>query len=66
MRSPKQKQSRVVSARVVKWDEYLFGVVVDYTDDKHTPYPVGTREQASAEAAEIRAGMGIKRALRGS
>jgi hypothetical protein len=56
MGSPEQKQSRVVSARVIKWDEDNFGVAVDYIDHQHTAYVVGTKEQALAEAVEIRAG----------
>jgi hypothetical protein len=66
MGSPELKESRVVSARVIKWDEDNFGVAVDYADHQHSAYVVGTREQALAEAVEIRTGMGIKRALRGS
>jgi hypothetical protein len=42
MGSPERKGSRVVSARVI--------------NDQHTAYVVGTREQALAEAVEIRAG----------
>ena len=55
MESPEQKQSRVTSARVIKWDEHHFGLAIDYADHTHTAYVVGTREQALAEAAEIRA-----------
>ena len=55
MESPERKESRVVSARVIKWDEHHFGVAVDYADHKHAAYVVGTREQALAEAAKIRA-----------
>jgi len=57
MGSPERKESRVVSARVIKWDEHHFGLAIDYADDQHTAYVVGTREQALAEAAEIRAGI---------
>jgi hypothetical protein len=55
MGSPERKESRVVSARVIKWDEHHFGLAIDYADHTHTAYVVGTREQALAEAAEIRA-----------
>ena len=55
MESPKRKQSLVVRARVIKWDEHYFGLAIDYADHTHTAYVVGTREQALAEAAEIRA-----------
>jgi hypothetical protein len=55
MGSPEQKQSRVISARVIKWDEDSFGVAVDYADHQHSAYVVGTKEQALAEAVEIRA-----------
>ena len=57
MGSPERTESRVVSARVIKWDEHHFGLAIDYADDQHTAYVVGTREQALAEAAEIRAGI---------
>ena len=56
MGSAERKGSRVVSARVIKWDEHHFGIAIDYADDQHTAYVVGTREQALAEAVEIRAG----------
>ena len=49
-------ESHVVAVRVIKWDEHHYGVVVDYTDDKHTAYPVGTRLEALAEARSQRAG----------
>jgi len=57
MGSPERKRKpRVVTARVIKWDEDNFGVAVDYADHQHSAYAVGTREQALAEAVEIRAG----------
>jgi hypothetical protein len=56
MGSPERKESRVVRAQVIKWDEDNFGVAVDYADHQHSAYAVGTREQALAEAVEIRAG----------
>jgi hypothetical protein len=56
MESPERKVSRVVSARVIKWDEYHFGVAIDYADGEHIAYAVGTRNQALAEAAAVRSG----------
>jgi hypothetical protein len=56
MGSPERKESRVVSARVIKWDEHHFGIAIAYADDQHAACVVGTREQALAEAVEIRAG----------
>ncbi|MGB7175844.1 MAG: hypothetical protein WBD33_03250 [Xanthobacteraceae bacterium] len=55
MASPERNESRVVSTRVIKWDEDNFGVAVDYADHQHSGYVVGTMEQALAEAVEIRA-----------
>jgi hypothetical protein len=48
--------ARVMRVRVIKWDAYHYGVVIDYTNDKHTAFPVGTRNQALAEATAIRTG----------
>jgi hypothetical protein len=48
--------NRVARVRVIKWDAFHFGIVVDYSDDTHTAYPVGTRQQALAEATAIRTG----------
>jgi len=56
MENQERVESRVAGVRVIRWDQHHFGIVVDYTDDKHTAYPVGTKEQASHAAAEIRAG----------
>jgi hypothetical protein len=56
MGSPERKENRVVSARVSKWDEDNFGIAIDYADHQHSAYVVGTREQALAEAVEIRGG----------
>jgi hypothetical protein len=58
MESPERKESRVVSVRVIKWDEDHFGVAIDDADHKHSAYVVRTREQALAEAVEIRAADG--------
>jgi hypothetical protein len=49
-------ESHVVAVRVIKSDEHHYGVVVDYTDDTHTAYPVGTRLKALAEARALRSG----------
>ena len=57
MGSPQRRENRVISARVIKWDEDNFGVAVDYADHQHSSYVVGTKEQALAEAVEIRAGI---------
>jgi hypothetical protein len=54
--SPERKANRVLSARAIKSDEHHFGIAIVYADDQHTAYVVGTREQALAEAVEIRAG----------
>ena len=56
MENQARVESRVAGVRVIKWDKNYFGVAIDYEDDKHTAYVVGTREQALAEAVEIRAG----------
>ena len=37
----KQIRSRVVRAQVIKWDEFHFGVAIDYADDRHLAYGVG-------------------------
>ena len=42
----KRIRSRVVRARVIKWDEFCFGVAIDYADDRHLAYGVGTWNQA--------------------
>jgi hypothetical protein len=56
MGSPERKRKpRGVTARVIKWDEDNFGVAIDYADHEHAAYVVGTKEQALAEAVEIRA-----------
>jgi hypothetical protein len=49
----KRIRSRVVRARVIKWDEFHFGVAIDYADDRHLAYGVGTRNQALDEAARM-------------
>jgi hypothetical protein len=51
MESSKRIRSRVVRARVIKWDEFHFGVAIDYADDRQLAYSVGTRNQALDEAA---------------
>ena len=56
MGNQERVESRVPGVRVIKWDKYHYGVMIDYTDEKHTAYPVGTRIQALAEARAIRAG----------
>jgi hypothetical protein len=53
MGSPERKGSRVVSARVIKWDEHHFGIAIDYADDPPTSSGPG---KALAEAVEFRAG----------
>jgi hypothetical protein len=55
MGSSERIESRVVGVRVVR-DEYHFGIEIDFTDDSHVAYPVGTRMQAIAEATAIRTG----------
>jgi hypothetical protein len=54
MESPERKGSRVVGARMVKLDKFHFGVAIDYADDRHTAYSVGTRNQALDEAVRMR------------
>ena len=56
MRSTERIESRVVGVRVVRWDEYHFGIQIDFADESHVAYPVGTRIQAIAEAAAVRSG----------
>jgi hypothetical protein len=47
-------KTRVVRARVIKWDSFQFGVAIDYADDRHLTYGVGTWNQALDEAARMR------------
>jgi hypothetical protein len=54
MESSKRIRSRVVRARVVKWDKFHFGVAIDYADDRQLAYGVGTWNQALHEAARMR------------
>jgi hypothetical protein len=54
--SSERIESRVAGVRVVRWDEYHFGIQIDFTDKSHVTYPVGTRIQAIAEAAAVRTG----------
>jgi hypothetical protein len=49
----KRIRSRVVRARVIKWDKFHFGVAIDYADDRHLAYGVGTWNQALDEAARM-------------
>ena len=54
MESSKRIRSRVVRARVIKWDKFHFGVAIDYADDRQLAYGVGTWNQALDEAARMR------------
>jgi hypothetical protein len=54
MESSKRMKTRVVRARLIKWDSFHFGVAIDYADDRHLTYGVGTWNQALDEAARMR------------
>ncbi len=41
MESSERIRSRVVRARVVKWDKFHFGVAIDYADDRHLGVGLG-------------------------
>ena len=60
MGSPVQKDSRVVGVRVLKRDEHHYGVEIEYADDKHTAYPVGTRNLALTLTAAAMTGANSK------